>query len=152
MKKVEVIMLTTIEGIGDKYSLVKVKSGYARNYLVPNNLAVIATPSLKKHYEEIRKQRLKKEEKIIEEYKKMAQKLEGVIVRIPAKASPNGKIFGSVSNIQIAEFLNSMGYPIVRQNIKIIGQDVIKEIGDYQAEVKIYKDITTNIKIQVYSD
>lgn len=145
-------MLTTIEGIGDKYSLVKVKSGYARNYLVPNNLAVIATPSLKKHYEEIRKQRLKKEEKIIEEYKKMAQKLEGVIVRIPAKASPNGKIFGSVSNIQIAEFLNSMGYPIVRQNIKIIGQDVIKEIGDYQAEVKIYKDITTNIKIQVYSD
>jgi len=141
--------MTDMAELGDKYSIVKVKPGYARNYLIPKGFAQIATPSLKKHIMEISKQKEQKERRIREQYIKMAEKLKGAIIKIPVKASPSGKIFGSVSNIQVADVLNSMGYSIPRQNIKIHEGEIIKEVGEYNATITVYKDITADVKIKV---
>ncbi len=152
MKKIKVALLTDVEGVGEKYSIIEVKPGFARNYLIPQGLAYYATPSIIKHFEEIRRQKQSKEERIRQEYLALAKKLNESVIKIPVKASPKGKIFGSVSNIQIAEILSEMGYKIPKQNIKIIGEEIIKEVGEYTVEIKLYRDITAIVKVQVVAD
>ncbi|HMT68327.1 MAG TPA: 50S ribosomal protein L9, partial [Bacteroidales bacterium] len=113
----KIILRQDIEKLGQKDDVVTVKTGYARNYLIPNGLAIQATDSALKIHNENLKQRAHKEEKIRGEAEELAKKLAEVKLVIGAKVSSAGKIFGSVNNIQLAEALNEKGYEIDRRNI-----------------------------------
>jgi len=147
----EIILLQDIANLGHKDDIVKVKEGYGRNYLIPKKLGVLATASVKKMHQENLRQRSHKELKLREDAETIARNLASVDLKIGAKTSSTGKIFGSVNTIQIAEALQAMGYDIDRKNITL-PEDSIKEIGAYKAIVKVYKDIKTEISFEVYSE
>ena len=147
----QIILKEDIPTLGHKDDIVNVKDGYARNYLIPKGLAVNATPSVKKMHEEILRQRAHKEEKLREEAKEAAKKLEGVSLTIGAKTSTKGKIFGSVNTIQIAEALKEKGFDIDRKNISI-KEELIKEVGSYTAKVKLHKEVYVEIPFEIVAE
>jgi large subunit ribosomal protein L9 len=147
----EVILKQDIKGLGFADDLVKVRPGYGRNFLIPRGAAILATEGAKKMHAEIMKQRSFKEEKLRKEAVANAEKLAGVTIKIGAKAGENGKIFGSVTTIQVAEGLNKAGYAVERKNIEI-GEDSIKALGTYTAKVRLYKDVTANISFEVVAE
>jgi len=147
----EIILKEDIPNLGYKDDIVKVKDGYARNYLIPKGFAVQATSSMKKAHLEIMKQRAKKEENIRQEAMATAERLANTTIKVVAKTSSTGKIFGSVNNIQIAEALEKEGIKMDRRNI-IINAEHIKELGTYTATVKIYKDIKADVTFEVISE
>ncbi len=147
----QVILKQDVPNLGHANDIVNVKSGYARNYLVPQGLAIIATGSAKKMHEENLRQRAHKEEKIREEAKEFARKLEGLKLTIGAKTSSTGKIFGSVNTIQIAEALEIKGFKIDRKNI-FLKEDAIKEIGSYTAKVKLHREVSVDIEFEIVSE
>lgn len=148
----EIILKQDVVKLGHKDDIVTVKDGYASNFLIPQGLATMATPSAKKVHAENMKQRAHKEAKFREEAIQIVAKLEGTVVTVGAKTSSTGKIFGSVNNIQIAEALIAKGFEVDRKNITIVGEDNIKEVGTYEAVIKIYRDIKANIKFEVVSE
>ncbi|MEE4196111.1 MAG: 50S ribosomal protein L9 [Bacteroidales bacterium] len=147
----EIILKEDVNKLGHKDDIVNVKDGYARNFLIPNGLAVIATRSAKKMHEENKRQRAHKEEKIKNQALEVAKKLENKTLTIGAKTSSTGKIFGSVNTIQIAEKLQSEGFEIDRKNITIT-EDQIKEVGKYKASIKLHKEVVVEIELEVVSE
>lgn len=147
----EVILKQDIKGLGFKDDKVTVANGYGRNYLIPKGIATLATESAKKMHAEIMKQRAFKEDKLRKEASASAEKLSGVSIKVGAKAGENGKIFGSVGTIQIAEALIKAGYAIDRKNIEI-NDDTIKQLGTYSAKVRLYKDIAATVSFEVVAD
>jgi large subunit ribosomal protein L9 len=147
----EVILKQDIKGLGFADDLVKVRPGYGRNFLIPRGMAVLATDSAKKTHGELLKQRSFKEDKLRKEASANAEKLNGVTLKIGAKAGESGKIFGSVSNIQVAEALNKAGYNVERKNIELT-EESIKSLGTYTAKVRLYKEIATNINFEVVAE
>ncbi|MDR1764466.1 MAG: 50S ribosomal protein L9 [Dysgonamonadaceae bacterium] len=146
----QVILLEDVINLGFKDDLVNVKSGYGRNYLIPQKKAVIASESAKKVLAENLRQRAHKLEKIKADAQALAAKLEGVSLTIGAKTSSTGTIFGSVSNIQIAEELEKLGFNIDRKIILI--KDSVKEVGKYKATVKLHKEVSVEIPFEVVSE
>jgi large subunit ribosomal protein L9 len=147
----EIILQKEVENLGSQYELVKVKPGYARNFLIPRGLAVVATPSARKVMDEIIKQRAHKEEKFKKDAQALAVKLKDVVLSIAAKAGENGKIFGSVNAIQLAEAIEKLGYKVDRKNIDL-KSDAVKSIGKYTANVKLYKDISAEVAFEVVAE
>ena len=148
----EIILKQDIANLGHKDDIVKVKNGYAVNYLIPQGMAILATESAKKVLAENIRQRAHKEAKIREEASALAAKINGLTVKVVAKMSTKGKIFGSVGNIQIAEAVAALGVEVDRRNVTIAGMDNIKEAGIYDASVKFYKDIKADFKVEVVGD
>ena len=146
----QVILKVDILNLGYKDDVVTVKSGYGRNYLIPQGKAVIATPSALKMLAENMKQRAHKLEKIKNDAKELAAKLEGVSLTIGAKTSSTGKIFGSVNNIQIAEALEKAGYEVDRKVIFI--KESVKEVGAYKAILKLHKEVSVEIPFEVVAE
>ena len=142
----EIILKQDVKNLGLKDDIVKVKNGYAANYLIPQGMAIMATPSAKKVHAENLRQRAHKEAKLVADAEALAAKLEGLTVKVPAKVSSNGKVFGSVSNIQVAEALAAMGYEVDRKNIDM---DAIKEVGVYDVAVKCYRNVKATLKVEV---
>ena len=140
----EVILKQDIKGLGYKDDKVTVANGYGRNFLIPKGMANLATESAKKMHAEILKQRAFKEDKLRKEAASNAEKLAGVAIKVGAKAGESGKIFGSVTTIQLAEALQKAGYNIERKNIEIT-EDSIKQLGTYTAKVRLYKELSANI-------
>lgn len=148
----EVILKKDIPNVGLANDLVTVKNGYGRNYLIPKGLAVLATVSQKKVHAENQKQRAFKEEKIKKESETLAKAIDGIAVKIGAKAAATGKIFGSVNNIQIAEAIrDQFGYEIDRKKIHVDG-DSIKEVGNYKAEVKLHREVSAIVNFEVVAE
>lgn len=147
----EVILKKDVENLGYQDEMVEVKPGYARNFLIPRGFAVFATSSEKKMLEETVRQRAHKEEKVQKEANAKAAKLENETIKIGAKVGENGKIFGSVNTIQLADALKEAGHTIDRKNI-VIKNEPIKEIGTYEAEVTLHKDIKQTIKFEVVGE
>jgi len=147
----EIILKQDVQNLGNKDEIVKVKNGYARNYLIPNGLAITATESAKKILAENIKQRAHKEAKIKADAEVIAKKLEGVKLTIGAKTSSTGKIFGSVNTIQIAEALTQKGFDIDRKIISI-QDDQVKEVGTYQAEIKLHREVKVKIEFEVIAE
>lgn len=145
----EIILKQDVRNLGYKDDIVTVRNGYGANYLIPQGIAIMATPTAKKIHAENMKQRAQKEQKLRDDATALAAKLEGSSVTLDVKVSSNGKVFGSANNIQIAEALAKAGYEIDRKNITITGADVIKEVGEYEAVVKCYRDIKATIKVVV---
>jgi len=148
----EIILKQDITGLGYKNDLLTVKDGYGRNYLIPKGLATIATNSNKKQLAELKKQQAFKEEKIKKEADAIAQTLEGAALKILVKASTTGKIFGSVNNIIVATAIKEQkNLEIDRKKINLDG-DSIKEVGQYKAVVKLHKDITVELELDVVAE
>ncbi|MDD2226228.1 MAG: 50S ribosomal protein L9 [Dysgonamonadaceae bacterium] len=146
----EVILKEDVPNLGYKDDIVNVKDGYARNYLIPQGKAYIATESAKKMLAEKQKQRAHKLEQLKAEAQDMADKMRDVSLTIGAKTSSTGTIFGSVTNIQIADALKEKGFEIDRKIIAI--KEPVKEIGNYIAIVKLHKEITVEIPFEVISE
>ncbi|MDR0394515.1 MAG: 50S ribosomal protein L9 [Tannerella sp.] len=146
----EVILKEDVANVGYKDDIVNVKSGYGRNFLIPQGKAVIASESAKKVLAENRKQRAHKLAKIKQDAMNLAAKMEGVTLVIGAKTSSTGTIFGSVNNIQIAEELAKKGFEIDRKTIVI--KDSVKEVGNYKAIVRLHKEVSVEIPFEVFSE
>ncbi|MFV0420522.1 MAG: 50S ribosomal protein L9 [Dysgonomonas sp.] len=146
----QVILKEDILNLGYKDEVVTVKDGYGRNYLIPQGKAVIASESAKKVLAENLKQRAHKLEKIKQDAQDLAAKLEGISLTIGAKTSSTGTIFGSVTNIQIAEALEKLGYNVDRKIIII--KDAVKEVGSYKAVAKLHKEVSVEIPFEVVSE
>lgn len=147
----EIILKQDVQNLGNKDEIVKVKNGYARNYLIPQGIAITATESAKKILAENIKQRAHKEAKIKADAEIIANKLEGVKLTIGAKTSSTGKIFGSVNTIQIAQALSEKGFDIDRRIISI-QDDQVKEIGSYIAEIKLHREVKVKIDFEVIAE
>ncbi len=147
----EVILKDDLANLGHKNEVVKVKAGYGRNYLIPQGLAVLATPSAIKVHEENMRQRAHKEEKIKNDALEIAKKMEGLSLTIGAKTSTTGKIFGSVNTIQIAEAIEKAGFSVERKNI-LIKEDQVKEIGKYVATVKLHREVKVEVNFEVVAE
>ena len=147
----EVILLKDIENLGTKFDVVAVKAGYGRNYLIPQGFAQTANASNKKHNEEIKKQQSAKIAKLIEDYRVLAEKLKASKIVVGSKAGTSGKLFGSVTNIQVAEALKKQfDLTIDRKKVHIV--DEVKEVGTYKANVNLYKEVSTEIEFEVIAE
>lgn len=146
----EVILKEDIATLGYKDDVVNVKKGYARNYLIPTGKAIIASESAKKVLNENLKQRAHKLEQIKNEAQELADKMEGVALTIGAKTSSTGTIFGSVTNIQIADALKEKGFEVDRKTIFI--KDQVKEVGNYTAIAKLHKEVSVEIPFEVVAE
>jgi large subunit ribosomal protein L9 len=147
----DIILLQDVQNLGSKDDSVNVKDGYARNFLIPQKLAVLATSSAKKVLAENQKQRAHKEAKLKDEALVLAEKLKAITISIGAKTSSTGKIFGSVNNIQLAEALKEKGFDLDRKQI-IIKEDAIKEIGKHAARVKLHREVIVELEFEVVAE
>ena len=147
----EIILTKDIENLGYKNDLKKVKPGYARNYLIPKGLAIVANAANKKVLEETTKQQAVKEEKIIAEFNATADALKGTNVQVGAKVSSKGKIYGSITPLQIAEAISKAGHEVNRKQINIIS-DNIKEAGTYEAKIRLHKEVEFSINFEVIEE
>lgn len=147
----EVILKQDVEHLGYANDVVKVRDGFARNFLLPRGLAVSATESEKKQLAETLKQRAHKEAKIKAEAEKIAEGLANKTLKIGAKAGESGKIFGSVNTIQIADAIKALGFEVDRKNIKLKGE-AVKSLGKYEAEVVFHRDVIRTIPFEVVEE
>ncbi|HIX73751.1 MAG TPA: 50S ribosomal protein L9 [Candidatus Parabacteroides intestinipullorum] len=145
----QIILKEDVAGLGYKDDIVTVKDGYGRNFLIPTRKAVIASESAKKELAEVLKQRAHKLAKIKADAEELAAKLKEVSLTIGAKTSSTGTIFGSVTNIQIADALAKAGYTVDR---KIIYIKNVKEVGHYTATIKLHKEVSVEVPFEVVSE
>ncbi len=144
----EIILKADVENLGYKDQIVNVKAGYANNYLIPQGLAANATASAKKAHAENLRQRAHKEEKIVGDAQKVASKIAGSTVVITVNSNASGKIFGSVTTVDIAEAIAAKGVEVDKRNIRVAS---IKEVGTYTATVRIYKEVVAEVTVEVIS-
>lgn len=147
----QVILIQDVNNLGGINELVTVKNGYARNYLIPGKFAIEASPSNIKMMEEKKKQLEKKEKKMLAEINNVIAVLKEGILRIPAKTGTSGKIFGSVTSVQIARAIKDQkGYEIDRRRITI--QDEVKECGTFKAKIDFGGGNETDIDFEVVAE
>ncbi|MEP7269082.1 MAG: 50S ribosomal protein L9 [Saprospiraceae bacterium] len=147
----EIIMLQDVDKVGDKHALVKVKDGFGRNFLIPKGMAIIANKANKSRLDEMLKQDAAKESKRVDTYKDMVAKLAGKTLKIAAKAASTGKIFGSVSTVQIAQALkDQLGLEVERKKISL--PEEVKNLGTYSADIKFHADVRGSISFEVVED
>ena len=147
----QVILIKDVDNLGSAHELVSVKPGYARNFLIPEKFAVEASSSNLKMLEERRKQLQKREEKLLAEIAKVTDVLKATPVKIGAKLGVNGKIFGSVTSIQLARAIREQkGYEIDRRRITII--EDVKEAGTYNAQIDFGKENTLELTFEVIGE
>lgn len=147
----EVILKKNVDKLGYANEIVNVKPGYGRNFLIPQGYASLATASAKRAHEEMMKQKSHKENKLEIEAQEIAAKLADVTVSIVTKAGENGKIFGSVNTLQLAEALRKEGFDIDRKSLKI-KDEPIKEIGTFEAEANLFRGVKQAFKFEVVSE
>lgn len=147
----ELILKKDVENLGFTDDLVSVKNGYGRNYLIPNGHAVLATPSAKKVLAETLKQRSYKETKVIEDAQAEADKLNGLEIKIVAKAGEGDKLFGSVSNANLTEALEKEGITLEKKYITIAGGN-IKRTGKYDAKIRFHRSVIADFSFDVIAE
>jgi large subunit ribosomal protein L9 len=147
----DIILLKDVANLGSKDDTLVVKNGFGRNYLIPQKLAILASPSAKKVLAENQKQRAHKEAKLKDQALVLAEKLKSIVITIGAKTSTTGKIFGSVNNIQVAEALREKGFDVDRKQI-LIKEDAIKETGKHTAKVKLHRDVVVEFEFEVIAE
>lgn len=147
----EIILKKNVDNLGYANEIVTVKPGYGRNFLIPQGYAVLATASAKKAHAEIMKQKSHKESKVLAEAQELGQKLEGLTITISTKVGESGKIFGSVTTVQLAEAIRKEDLDIDRKSLKITDEP-IREIGTYEAVANLHKDVKTTFSFEVVAE
>lgn len=145
----EIILKKDVANLGYADEIVKVKTGYAVNYLIPQGFAIMATPSAKKVLAENLRQKAHKEAKLVADAEALAAKLAETTVKVAVKVSEAGKIYGSVTTAQVAEALVAAGIEVDKKDITL---DAIKELGTYEAAVKCYKAVKGVCKVEVVAE
>ncbi|MBA9079003.1 MULTISPECIES: 50S ribosomal protein L9 [Rufibacter] len=143
----QVILKDDVKGVGYKNDVVDVKPGYGRNYLIPQGLAVMATPSAKKVVEENVRQAAHKADKIQKDAQELANRIGETVLNIPAKAGETGKIFGAVTTLQVSEALKSLGYEVDRKRIDF--DQEVKSLGEYTATLNLHKEVKHQVRFNV---
>lgn len=147
----DIILIQDVDNLGGKNELVKVKNGYARNFLIPRGFAVEASPSNKKQLEERLKQVKKKEEKMLAEINSVVAKLKEAPLKIGAKTGTSGKIFGSVTALQLSRAIRDQkGYEIDRKKISI--NEEVKELGTYKATIDFGNGQNADVEFEVVAE
>lgn len=144
----ELILKEDVTNLGFKDDVVTVKNGYGRNYLIPQGLAVLATPSAKKVLAENLRQKAHKEKQIIDEANAIAETLGGLEIKIPAKVGAGDKLFGSVSNIDLAAALEKEGHAIEKKYISVKG-GTVKRLGNYEADIRLHREVQIALPFEV---
>ncbi len=147
----EVILKKDVEKLGFKDDVVSVKPGYGRNFLIPQGAAVLATPSARKVLQETLKQRSYKEKKQVEDAQKQADKLNNLEIKLTAKAGAGDKIFGSVTDADLADALAKEGVEIEKKFITIAGGN-IKRLGQYEATLRFHREVVSNFNFDVVAE
>ena len=143
----KVILKENIETLGHIGDVVKVAPGYARNYLLPKGFAVAATEKNAKALEHVKRQMAYKKDKVMESAKNLLAKLEELSIELAHQAGEAGKLFGAVTNMEIAAYLKDKGFDIDRKNIVLV--EPIKQLGEYTVTVKIQPEVTAKLKVTV---
>jgi len=147
---VEVILKKEVRRLGDRGQLVKVAPGYARNYLIPQGLAMRASSADKRQIEEMQAAAGKEAAKLRGDAEQVSASMEGVTVRVVQKTGDRGQLFGSVTNRDIAAALAEAGHEIDRHQI-VLGSP-LKQVGDYDVRVHLYRDVNVEVKVEVRSE
>lgn len=148
----EIILTQDVTGVGYKNDLLTVKDGFGRNYLIPKGFAKIATESEKKQLAELKKQQAFKEEKIKNEALEIAKALENTELNIAVKAGTSGKVFGSVNNVMIANAIKDQKNMEIDRKKIILDESHIKEVGKYTATIKLHKEVSVEVKLDVVAE
>ncbi len=143
----QVILKEDVEKLGLAGEVVEVKNGYGRNYLIPTGKAVLATPSARKVVDQQMKKVLEQRLANLDTAKETAEALQGTNVTIAVKAGEEGKIFGTVTNVQIAEALKEKGFDIDRRKIQI--DDDVKQLGEYTATINMHEEVKASLTFWV---
>lgn len=146
----EVILLENMENLGSRGQIVKVANGYGRNFLLPQKMAVVATPQNRKWVEQQRVRFLKLEAKERGESEDLAKLMEGLQVVATRKAGEKGQLFGSVTTMDIEEGLAAQGFKIDRRKIQL--SSPLKVVGEFDVPVKLHKDVTVIVKVRVEAE
>ena len=147
----EIILLKDVEKLGYKYDVVTVKNGFGRNYLIPQKLAVIANAANKAKRDEIVDKYEAEMAQRVDEFKAMAETLSGAVLKIGAKAGTSGKIFGSVTSIQLVQAIKEqLSLDVERRSIEMIEE--VKNLGTYKAIAKLHKEVQADINFEVVAD
>ncbi len=147
----ELILKQDVEHLGFKDDVVTVKNGYGRNYLIPNGMATMATPSAKKVLEENLRQRAHKEKKVVDAATKTAEAIKTLEIKIASKAGAGDKLFGSVTSTDLATALGKEGHEIDKKFITIQGGSV-KRVGPYNAKIRLHRDVVFDIAFEVVAE
>ncbi len=147
----DIILLKDVDKLGDKHSIVSVKPGYARNFLIPQGMALIANTSNRKRLQELKRVEESREAKLKDHYQEIADKLKDVILTVGAKAGASGKIFGSVTNVQIAQLLKE-AHDIEIERRKIEIESEVKELGTYVAKLNLHPEVNSEVKFEVVQE
>ncbi len=147
----QIILIQDVNNLGGANEVVTVKNGYARNFLIPRKMAVEASPSNLKQLEERLKQIRKKEEKMMAEINRVIEVLKESAIKIGAKTGTSGKIFGAVTNVQVARAIREQkGYEVDRRKIHVL--DEIKELGNFKAKVDFGNGHETEIELEIIAE
>ncbi len=146
----QVILLKDVEKLGKKGEIKKVADGYARNFLIPKNLAVLATKNEIAKLEEQKKIEAQQAEEELVRFQEVASQIDGLELEIPVKIAEEGKLFGAVTAVQIAEGLATKGFAINKEQIKL--EQPIKETGEYEAIVEFPHNLEVKIKVIVVEE
>ena len=147
----ELILKKDVANLGFQDDIVMVKNGYGRNFLIPQGYAVLATDSAKKQLAETLKQRSHKEENIIKEAKKTADAIKALEIKIAAKVGAGDKLFGSVSNVEVAEAIAKEGIELDKRYISIAG-GLIKRTGKYNASIRLHREVIAELPFEVIAE
>ena len=146
----EVILREDIDKLGSRGQLVKVTAGYARNFLLPRRMAVVATEANKKIVEQERQSHLRKEAKQKTEAEDLGKMMAGVTVTISQKAGENDQLFGSVTSKDVADALAQKNFTIDRR--KVLMDEPIKQLGEFKVPVRLHRDVTAEVTVQVVKE
>ena len=147
----QVILLERVQNLGELGDSVKVKPGYARNYLIPQGRAVVATKENLAEFEARRADLERQEAEALAVVQARAEALQGVEVTIARKTGEEGKLFGSVGPQDIADALAAAGHEVVRQEVRLL-EDTFRQVGDYEVRVHLYADVEASITVHVVSE
>lgn len=145
------ILKQDVQDLGFKDDIVTVKPGYGRNFLIPQGIAALATPSAKKVLAENLRQRAHKEKQVIDDANKLAESLKAMEIRIPAKVGAGDKLFGSVSNIDLADAISKAGQDIDKKFISIQG-GTVKRTGPYNAKIRLHREVIVDFPFEVVAE
>jgi large subunit ribosomal protein L9 len=147
----EIILLQDIDNVGDKHTIVKVKDGFGRNYLIPRGMALVANDTNRRKLAELVRVHEARENKRLDIYRDIAAKLAGATLRIGAKSGTSGKIFGSVTNVQLAAAIkDQLDIDIERRKISI--PEEVKTLGTYTADINLHKEVQATVSFEVTED
>jgi large subunit ribosomal protein L9 len=142
----KVILRENVEHLGQIGDVVKVAPGYARNFLLPRGFAMAATEGNQKALAHAKRQLEYKKNKVLEGARALAAKIESLTISVAHQAGEEGKLFGSVTNMEVAELLKAQGVEIDRKKIEM---DVIKQVGEHTAKVKLHPEVVASLKVTV---